>query len=547
MDKTTAIKLISRDIYRTLTLEKNCRENLNLKLKLIPLIDKIKEENNINHEINIDEVLIQLKKDNEEYHSNIEIFIKNQTYFVYFKKSDINIEEFSGKDSLESDLEKIEFLDVTVLKDNTKTIIYSAFIFFNILIISNIFPKYGLFIQIIFLILLMTLKDGMKVKKISLLFYISIGFTFINSQNLYVLIPVAIIYSIPIMFLYFNDRSNSIKQKEDDHIGLIIACLILFLLGFSWIMTMVSNSFLDVKSYIYIKSLIIISLSIIYVYINKFDILQTALFTIISISTYNLISKIMQTLDEKEILFHPYLEKINFDYSLLSISITIIILSIPTINIFIKSIRATINLKLLIPITLSYILILALIYKQINTFYYLNIFIFCIFIFFTLYMILNLGTDENHKYTKKFKYIDKYITLNEIKLSVMNKSTFIDYFYKSLKEQKNIKFNQKLYLENIAFIVISSMFISSFVFNYNHIYHYKKVQNLESCIKYKYKDEKYIYLNKEENNLYILHENKDNKTKNKADEKLKEKIIFTFTTNIDTDTKKMDVEKINCN
>lgn len=528
MDKNTAIKLISKDIYRNLTLEKNCRENLNVKLKLIPLIDKIKEENNINHEINIDEVLIQLKKDNEEYHSNIEIFIKNQTYFVYFKKDKIDNEELFDA--------KLE----------TKIIMYSIFILLNISLYSFIssFINENAILDIIkplFFLFLYILLVFKRKENMAFLFLSIAVISILEAKNL------LIIGCFFLFFLINMDLKYDYKKfGKDEQYYRSLRPLSLFVLGVSFVLLYSFSKFFEnIDQYIFAKSILLTFIILSFSILNRLNILQLTLFFIMSFSAYNLIMNMAHMLHEKNIIFYPYTDTINLEVSILSIAISILVFSNSTIIYFYEKLFTITHwsnilgsLILFIVLAPVFFFFIASILSSFTSHDY--ILIISLYIIFSLIMLVLVSMIFFvNKSECKVRFLNFIFSLEKKIFNQNNKIKKINWFktfFAPLNKAKNIEFDEKNYSKNMCFIFISIYIIFNFFTNYPQIYHYSANENYKICKNLD--DSVFLSVIAGQSFVYALY---DEDYKNTLDEKI-QKLDIEFQVN--KTTLKILVEKL---
>jgi hypothetical protein len=470
MNKNEEIELISKKVHQELN--SNLKNTIKLKLKLIPLIDKLKKNYEINSKIEIYEIIEQLHRDNLNHNGNyIKISKCNNVFFVSLTKF--------KEDCLDAE----SIITEHELKENTRVITYSLLSLLLFFLISIINKNYTYIIYPVSFILLYILNINFKNKNITVLLYSIAGFIFIDSQNAFIVGIILLLFMIP--KIIDENLKKIIKHIDKKELKDIVLGVLALVFAFCFYLSY-AQEYIGIKLYIIAKSMILFILFFTYICKNRFNILHTSLFLVISFSIYNAISNIMKTLHEKNIIFHPYDEKINFDFSLLSIAITIIIFSVPSIIQYLRSFLRYTDISF----CLAFTSISSLLFIIFSLFYIfskengiLKIILTIVLSLALSLLCLSIYFNRNHKKPNiimKLTAFDK-LFFNKNNYEVIKILDYIDLFYKPLQINKDLPFNKNVYLENIAFVFIAIMVIYSFIFNYNHIYHYQYNTDYSIC------------------------------------------------------------------
>lgn len=511
-NKNNEIYIISE--YLINNLDFSFQESYNLK----KLIDDAKEKNNIIININTKDICDNINN------KNLSIFCEKDRNGKYFITDNENI------------LKK------------TKIIIYSTILLF--LIFSFFYNTLNELIFFTNSFNVSTASTASSISSLELNFLLG-GSIFLcvyfKNKNFYFLIITASLIPFiksqnPIFILFFlllylfttNDKRN-IKEMNKERLQFIYSTLALFSIFFS-------EYYINIEIYMITKILFVLIL-LSYVYINKLTIIHFSVFLVISFTIYKLIENIIYTLNDKNIIFFPYKDYINLEFSIISIALTIILFTFSYIIKFLKIILYNISTKEKIFIILIYftLFILKIFLNESAIILYpiLNFFIkvlLLFFIFLLFYKISELKTKKEVKSLfkikeqKRNKFINYFYSIFENNKEIINKTKrskfldYIEYFYSTFENNQKLKFNEKLYLINFSFILISSLTIFNFIFNYNHRVHF--INNNTECINFKDKQ----ILKNERSNYYFIY----NKF-NHFEEQVKENEYILYSKKLDVD------------
>lgn len=498
-------------------------------------------DNNISSNINTKNIVNHLKKTFPEINCKQ---INNGHYRIIketnaplkeeFKKC-INVKNEENNQIKENDTTTEEVIENNQITENTRLISYSILIIINIFFTFIIYEPSNNIIKPIFFIALTSTYILSDSKTLKFLFYFSCLYIIYTAQNLYIIVFILFISSLYIIPNYIN------LKKYKMYTTLTIIFLVFFMT------TLQIDSYINIFHYMLSKSITILIIFSLFIWVNNLNIIHTSLMLIISFSIYNLLFTFIETLNNKDLIFRPYLEKFNFEYSIISLAVTILIFSVPYLINFFKIFMSSNDWKktnltsffslpslfiLSISITLFFYFLpfISFVFINIEIMALAFLFLYSVFIF----IIIHYNQKEiNNKQIKSIinNFNKNYFSVKKnTNLSVLN---FIETFYKPLQIDKNLPYNKTIYLENIMFIFFSIAIILSFVFSYNHIYHFKKNTNNEcnsidsSTFYTKHGNENDIYILKEINlknkQEGILSENKDiiNNSKNEFSIKFK--------------------------
>jgi hypothetical protein len=356
------------------------------------------------------------------------------------------------------------------LKERTRIITYSLLIILNFFFIINMHKEYAnIIIPSAFLIIYIS-QIFINNKNMTFLFYIISMSILFYSQNYTIIITAILLY---IIYEILKNIVKKEKTEKTEMIEFVLTVASLFIVGMT---VNLSEYYMDVKFYMLSKSLFILMIIILFIWKNKFNIIHTSLFLAISFSAYNLLSNIMKTLNDKNIIFYPYNESFNFNFSIVSIAITILLFSIPSIIYFIKVVVRTTDIKFNWPIILLSIVgsLILLALSLAFTILKIVMTVFLIFLSLLLFIAILLNENENlPTWLKKIVFFNKFFFSKDNTVNFKSLK-FIENFYKPLQINKKLPFNKEAYLENFSFIMLSILIIFSFIFSYNDIYHFKE-------------------------------------------------------------------------
>lgn len=476
--------LIINDIIRYIEFTKE-RE-----IDLRKIIKKSIVENNISSSINTKNIANYLKKEFPE----INCKQLNNGHYRITKENNEPVKEDLKKNT------NIENEENHQTKENTRLISYSILILINIFYTFIIYEPANDIIKPIFFIALTSTYVLSDSKTLKFLFYFSCLHVIYSAQNLYIIVFILFISSLHIIQTYID------LKKYKIYTILSIIFLVFFMT------TLQIDSYINIFHYMLSKSITILIIFSLFIWINNLNIIHTSLMLIISFSIYNLLFTFIETLNNKDIIFRPYLEKFNFEYSIISLAATILIFSVPYLvdfcKIFINS-----NILKKKPdsynlYSLPYVLILSfsftlLIYFIPSIFITFKIITITFLSLYSIFIFIVIHYNQKEKINKHIKKIinifnkDYFSVEKNANINVLN---FIEIFYKPLQIDKNLPYNKTIYLENIMLSFFSITMILSFLFSYNHIYHFKintekECDSINSTTFYtKYGNENYIYV-----------------------------------------------------